>query len=189
MDRYTDVTDVFTGTVGVWLGARLMQYGRAESAGRCAVAVTDYKWTVVGAAYSVVLVLLFWAPFDFAFEGKHIRDKLDAFFAVPLSSALMGARFTGLTSILRKLVLFAPLGVLIAGSTERLRAYALPCAQLLLLVLAWLLALAIELGQIALPNRSATIGDVLICASGTLTGLLAANRVLRARAVSSHVVC
>jgi glycopeptide antibiotics resistance protein len=181
-ERHTDVTDLITGTLGVGLGVGIVQRWRAVTPSTTTTPIIVWKWLVAGCLYAVGLVAFYWSPFDFTWEKEQIRSGLSEFFAPPLSNAVMGSRFVGITSILRKLVLFIPLGAIIAFATDSLGKYARRGMRFVLLILASALGLLIEFGQIALPSHSAAFGDALLYSAATLTGLLAANRLLNARA-------
>jgi glycopeptide antibiotics resistance protein len=188
LSRFTDTTDLITGTLGVAIGAWLMRRWRgarrvanpSHAAPKKRPSIV-WKWFFAAIAYAALLVLLFWAPFDFTLEKEAAKQRLDGFFALPFSSALRGSRFGSLNVLLRKVLLFVPLGVLLSLSVQSLPRHFRRVALTVLLIAAWGFALAIELGQIVLPDRVAVFDDTLLCALGACVGALATERILSRR--------
>jgi VanZ family protein len=67
---------------------------------------------------------------------------------------------------------------MIAIATHRLERHARRILTFLLLIGVWSLALMIELGQTAMPDRAARFDNTVICAAGALLGWLATRRML-----------
>ena len=176
----TDATDVITGCLGVFIGVAGTRYFR----GRPHLSLTSlqkYRVSLVCAAagYVIVLLAVFWTPFDFTVsDHQMIQQRMSHFFGVPLSQAMIAEDLCVLNVFSRKILLFAPLGAWIAVIVKSLDQQLRATATAGLLFMTASLALLIEVGQIFLPTRTATFDDVLICTTGSLVGLFAMNYLL-----------
>jgi len=185
MSRFTDSTDVITGSTGVAIGIWGTRRWRIEPGGADIIKSASVprssvagEWLLIAGAYAVILVILFWAPFDFMNDKQQIRDALNGFFRVPLSAALRGSPFGAVTSLLRKVLLFVPLGLMFAMATRRLPVRFRRFLLAILSFLGWCLALGIELGQVILPNHVAVFDDVFFCTLGVFIGIVATSRIV-----------
>jgi glycopeptide antibiotics resistance protein len=182
VSRFTDTTDLITGTLGVMGGILLTRWWHAgerspesESLATESSAF-DWRWFWFAFFYSLLLVFLFWTPFDFLTDVNQIRQRMDRFFSVPLLAAIAGDRFLGLSAIIRKFMFFAPLGACAVMATRRLQQPARQVTLFTLLMIVAILALGLELGQILLPAHVAAIDDVVLCFGAALVGALIAHR-------------
>lgn len=126
------------------------------------------------AAYTVVVLLITWLPAEDAGRVTGIVDTL-AGLLVPL-----GVPFDAAYTVLEfvaNVALFAPFGALLALAWSRLPWWAAS------LVGAGL-SCVIELVQIALPSRFATVSDVVANTLGTLIGVLLVRILQRMRAAA-----
>jgi glycopeptide antibiotics resistance protein len=175
--RFTDVTDVLTGTagqvMGAWLVSRWMS-GRTESMtlepDRSRL---GYGWVALSVAYACALVAGFWYPFDFTSDTELIKTRLDGFFRTPFEALYRGSEFNAITQVLARVLLFCPLGAMLAMAVLPMR---LPIAVqrfvlCVLLVFGSGLAFGIELGQVLQPSHVADFTEVVICAVGAGLGL------------------
>lgn len=176
--RFSDVTDLFVGAAGVALGIALTPIvaappDRAEADGaslipRCAWAGT-IGWVGVLTAYH-------WYPFDFAMDGALLSQGTTQMFAAPFTHYYWGTEFQAFTQISRKLLMAAPLGVLMRlGLPEDTRAAAGRLATATVFVLAFLVLFGIEAGQMLLPERIPDITDVMIAQAGVMMGFALAS--------------
>jgi len=182
LSRFTTTTDLIMGTLGVLIGVAIARGCRGrpladlpERPHRECPAVAG-KWLAAAVVYGLLLPAIFWAPYDFTCDKELIKRGMDGFFSVPLGAALRGSPFGNLASLVQQFLLFIPLGVLFVLAANPLPARFRRLALALLLAGAWVLALGVELGQIALPHRTGALDDTFVCTLGTLTGMAAASR-------------
>ncbi len=181
--RFSDVTDVLTAALGtalgLWVGTRVATR-KAPTGGP----LPSWRlWLPFGLAlgWLAVILLVFWFPFDFRSDGAFIRDRLGFVFRVPFETYYIGSEFRAITEVLHKMLLFAPLGGLLAwgvlGSAWRWRGLLFVVAMLTLIATPML----VELGQVMLPNKVPDTVDGLFGWLGGFSGYGLVRRLLRAR--------
>lgn len=110
------------------------------------------------ALWTVVLLLLFWYPFDFSTSHVKAKVTFEQWFTLPFIELFRDSVLGAVTTMLQKCVLFAPLGWLLARLRLQLSSFWLTLVALL--VLAQLVF--IEVGQIFLVGKVSNLTDVLI---------------------------
>ncbi|MCU0878458.1 MAG: VanZ family protein [Pirellulaceae bacterium] len=199
--RYSSTTDLLTGMLGVglgwgiarWLVRRKARVGPRVSrlSGSTAVLLSAV------AVYSIILTAVFCLPFDDWARGEQISQRFTGLFTrPPLAAFYTGTELNAVSEMLRKTLLFAPLGGLLAlaihsrpqtlTNTARSRSRDSWLAGRGWLVAAGiggaaLLALVIEVAQVWLLPHVPDMTDVILCTLGSSVGLAAAVRVLAAR--------
>ena len=179
--RVSDVTDVILAAmgaaVGAWLGGMLRRrWGvlaarqHRDSRGR--------GWAVIGLAgaglWLLVLAALFWYPFDFNLDRSLARERLELLRRPPFQVYWTGSEFHALTEVLHKVIFFAPLGAALAIAVAPIRsrrARWLATAGATFVVAA--AAVAIELGQVFLPEKSPDSTDAMLMIAGGTLGFFA----------------
>jgi VanZ family protein len=160
VSRYFDATDVLIGGAAVlvaWFTARRLatQFGSPNLR------------AVLVAACLAVLIFMEWQPFDFTLSLSQARSRLHQVSLLPFLDYLRGNYLNSLDDGIHKALLFAPLGVLLAPS--------FPTSGTAILF-RWSLAVAIavvlEVGQLFLPTRYASVTDVLVGAAASGIALL-----------------
>lgn len=179
--RVSDVTDLITAAggaaLGVWLGGRL--------AARRAPVSTMPAWSAwlpfaLAAGWVILLLGVFWFPFDFRADGAFIKSRLDFVQRVPFEVYYFGTEFRAITEVLRKTLFFAPLGGLLAwGVARQPWRWRGPLFALAMLMLAGLPAV-IEGGQLMLPHKIVDLTDWLLAWLGGMAGYAVARTLLRA---------
>ena len=179
--RVSDITDLFTAAagaaLGVWAGGRLAAHAAPASA-----LPPRSAWLPIAlaAGWMVLLLWVFWFPFDFRADGAFIKDRLDFVRRVPFEVYYLGSEYRAITEVLRKTLFFAPLGGLLAwGVARQPWRWRGPLFALSMLVLAGLPAV-IEGGQLMLPHKIVDLSDWLLAWLGGLAGYALARRLLRA---------
>jgi glycopeptide antibiotics resistance protein len=155
--RYADMTDVLTGTVAVivgWAGARVWQDRGAATPGPRLRASALAAW--IG-----VLVLANWFPFDFRRNPAEWGETLYSVPLVPFADLYRGSDFHAFEQVVSKTLLFMPLGALLARPGR---------STLLAFFTGLALSGVLELGQLGLPTRYASVTDVLVESSATWLG-------------------
>lgn len=179
--RVSDVTDLFTAALGAalgaWLGRRQFGARRVATRGHDAASPVWLR-LALALAWILVLMAVFWYPFDFRTESDFVRERMDFLHRVPFQVYYFGTEFRAITEVFHKTLFFAPLGVLLAwwvsGLSWRWRGYAAAISLLAILCV----ALGIELGQVLLPGKYPDTTDWLLESVGGVAGYLG-FRVLR----------
>lgn len=177
MSRVSSVTDVLAGWAGVVLGwgmARLItRQGEVERA-------AGWRWLAwsLGLAclgYAAFLVAFLCLPYERVAGLDEVAQRWGEMWRRPLLTALyQGTELNAVSQIWRKTLLFLVLGGL-AGLTSHLRG---PGGRTWGgMALAWLaaalVAVAVELLQLALPPHIPDLTDMLLGVAGASVGLLA----------------
>jgi VanZ family protein len=182
--RYSSLRDILVATFGAAVGAWGAKYwqGRqpaSDSAVKPGLRVTTCVLCYLG--YVAVLFVVFCSPFDpIETEPSVLRERYAGFYQVPFARLYQGTEFNALGQILRKVLFFAPLGLiscLVVGSVS-------PPAGMRFYMLSFLLALGIlvgfslEMAQVFLPSHYSDVTDVVLYSMGILIGMLLSARVL-----------
>jgi VanZ family protein len=177
--RSCDATDVATGTLAVLAGwgaglascPGLRRTGR--SSGRGARGERPAVGPLLLLAWAVVLAFIQWQPFDFAADGATLAGRLREMVWVPLADYYRQSESQAFDQFLHKMILFLPVGAALAPArSPEARDRAAPRAILVALGL----AVALEAGQLALPDRHPSITDVLVECLGAGIGFVATRR-------------
>ena len=181
--RVSDVTDVITAAMGAaagaWLGVVLRRRwgalaarGEKDAGGR--------GWTAIGLAgaglWLLALAALFWYPFDFNLDRSLARERLELLRRPPFQVYWTGSEFRALTEVLHKMIFFAPLGAALAVAVVPIRSRRsrwLATAGVISVIAA--AAVAIELGQVFLPEKSPDSTDAMLMIAGGTLGFLAVH--------------
>ncbi len=181
--RVSDVTDLIICTLGVGLGAWLVQYWQpGSSAVRRPVGQQIFKprfalWAAVVVGYTLVVIAVFWFPFDFRAESDFAKPRLARFFEVPFKWMYRGSEFKAIREFLRKTLFFGGLGAVWVQLVWQLQVP--PVIRRLFLAAGMVycvaLAIGIELGQVILPSHTPDFTDVLLCTLGAGLGIMLGN--------------
>lgn len=193
VSRYTSTTDALLGTAGAVVGIAVMRRvrerrlsGRSQAASQ---GCGSLKWWGASGVYAAVLVLVFWAPFDFTDDKTLVRQRWEAFRTLPLVRLHGGSDVHSLFQAIRMVARFAPLGALmalgVAGSTRSWESRRIGFILAATGVAGW--AVMIELGQVLLPSRFADSSDVLVCVVGGWLGLAVTARLATWQAPAESV--
>lgn len=188
LSRFADVTDLLTGSLGVIAGAALArrlgspsvddEFPRTMAYVGSGGARRKAAWlAVLATGYTAILFASAWSPFEFNFDPAFLKPRIDSFVATPLTTLYLSSEFAALTNALAHIAWFVPLGVLAEGCSRLGASSAATRRALLTLCLALVLAAAVgmELGQIAIPARTASIDGVILRALGAFVGLAASR--------------
>lgn len=171
--RLSDTTDLITAAIGAGLGILLAK----KFLGRISQSVNQISDNATGTIVEVqrgsflssgiivsfmMLLVIYWYPFDFLFDVDFIKIRINDFFTTPLQAYYSGSEYRAITQVFRKVTFFIPLAVFVAwyrdvlskGSGGHFRGF-------LAVVLLILSPFVIEFGQLLLPEKSAQITDVL----------------------------
>ncbi|WNO60677.1 VanZ family protein [Rheinheimera sp. MMS21-TC3] len=180
--RVTDITDIILAFIAAWLGynlGRLMfkqQNSTTTIEQPSSSAITKQQLWLAGVIilYSLVIFLVFWFPYNFDFSWQQINQQLSiSRNKVLLESLYFGTEFRAITSLLQKILLFFPLGILFSLSYLKLES---KWQKRLMLIFSagyiLLLAAFTEAMQLALPDKTVDITDVLLSVIGAALGFM-----------------
>ena len=163
-----DMTDVLCGAVGVAAGA-LVGMRTFDRALRARAHHTSVRWAWTGlAAWCLMLGAYHWQPFDFVVDESLIRQKLAGVSLVPLAGYRSGSDLNAFNTLLAKLGMAIPFGVIVSLA---LRGLARRPAVFTAIGLAAGVFSAIELGQFFLPTRVPDPSDVWLGVAGSGFGI------------------
>jgi VanZ family protein len=186
VNRVADVTDVMTGSLGVWLGIVVM--ARYATLPERPVAA-EGGWTVgrramaavaCSLAWTGVLAFYHWKPFAFDLTPAHVRERMQQMSLLPLRQYQFETGAQLLAQAMLKGGLGIPLGLCLAVATAdawRDAPYGETLRWTLALLMGVLVFGVIEAGQLFLPQRVPDVTDVLWGTLGTAAGLRIAGLV------------
>lgn len=170
--RVSDVTDLLTGAMGCWVGARIgMRLGKSGSGpefGR----VSGFLPLALSIAWLMVLLVLFWYPFNFLTDGAYIRERAVFLEHVPFEVYYFGTEYRAITEVFHKILSFAPLGGGLAWWVGGLSWKWRDLAGFLSFFVLGAVAMAVELGQMMLPERIPDTTDAALEWLGGVLGYL-----------------
>lgn len=183
MSRFTDATDLITGTIGVAIGAAITHalMPRNQSAAAAYSGLRTWHWLLITGIYSLIIVIYFSLPFELIEDRTLVRDRFQQMLRVPGASLLAVSQFRALTEILRKTLLFLPLGAILARTVyyptaTRKTRWMLWTACL---IYAMSLGMLIEVAQVPNSHHTPDASDALLCTMGAAIGLIVTARLLR----------
>jgi VanZ family protein len=175
--RYSDTANVILGAAAVMTGwflvhshdAHFKSPPSARNNGRTlapGLGLAVFRWLLL-LMWAAVVVFVNWHPFDFRGGRDFLATRLSQVALIPFADYFMGDYWQALDQFLQKSLLYALLGVLFAltlrqGGQRRAAFGAVGVAALV--------ATAIEVGQLFLPSRYASITDILVESFGAWLG-------------------
>ncbi len=173
LSRFSDTTDVITGTAGVcggvWLGRRWASGAEHQAANG------SLRWLGLALLCTVFACAYLWLPLETIDDTKLIRERLQGFLHLPFGRLHRESDFLAASEMLRKFLLFVPIG----GSLA-LAILTCPVKRRVQLILAGIgicllvgLALLVEIAQAAIPRHTPDITDSVLYTLGASTGLVA----------------
>lgn len=184
VSRFTSTADILLGTLGVGLGAWLMD--RWKGTHQAVPLPLSYRrgalWLGLATIYAGLLMLAACLPTGaWITDREEIKRRYLLLFEMPLTGLYWGDPFHALGQVTQKLLFFAPLGVLCC-----LAAYAFSMRRALRrLVLACLLvasagvAIAMEVCQIFIKDSYPTLTDAALRMTGAAIAMSITARLLR----------
>jgi VanZ family protein len=164
LSRSFDVTDVLVATLSILIGWALRLDLAIRSATR------GLRLVLLG-IWLLLITFVTWQPFDFDFGLAEERwAKLTP---IPLADLWQGSELLAFENLIQKMVLYLPFGALLTSwrTTSTIGAW-VPT-----LVLASLIALLLEAGQLILSSRTPSLSDVYVQTAGALLGSIITRRV------------
>jgi glycopeptide antibiotics resistance protein len=182
--RSSSAGDVVTGMVGVYFGWRigLALLRRSAGAQSAQSFLTAYPVLFTGfVIWLLTVVYVFWNPFDFTTDPTRFASDPEDFAVVgfrrlhlaPFADYYWGSKYNALDQFARKALSFLPLGVVVALSLRNLFSRA---AGVWTVLLAFAVAVPLEIGRYFLPTRTPSTTDVIIACAGAWLGFWIAQR-------------
>lgn len=170
--RSSKVDDVILGSLSFAMGGLLLPSAADDPFSQ------RYRLkTLMATLYLVWLFLFYWWPLDLNLNPEILAERGKHFFKVPFVVLHAGSYVNALAEILRKVCLFALLAMLFAAVVDEHKLFSLSRRSFLLV--SWggclLVGVLIEVGQVALPSRSADLTDVIVYGTGGAFGMLLAS--------------
>jgi len=174
--RVTDTTDILLamvgGVLGLWVGRRLFSE-RADIESGILFSLW-HKRLVVGSVgyllWYLLLIIVFWYPFDFNLSRDYLDGRLESLFKVPFHTYFYSTEFRALTEIFHKVVFFMPLGWILAFIARSIGSYRLLWVVSLFILSAS--ALTIEAVQLLLPGKVVSWTDLFLEVAGGQLGFI-----------------
>ncbi len=202
VSRYVETGDIITGTLAIFLGWLACRTGRSpwqpavpkiedrgsriENRENCG-AILDPRSSILnlregawpllfGPIWLAMAVYVNWHPFDFQPDPGTAVDRLRNLSWLPFADYIQGSYVNFLNQIVRKSLLFLPMGLLLGsrGSNGN-RSF----NKFWMLLPAFSLAVILEIGQAFLPSRYPSVTDILVETTGAGIGLVLAPNGLR----------
>jgi glycopeptide antibiotics resistance protein len=174
--RVTDISDVLCALIATWLSITLLRWWQQKPASETDTTTVQLKhgllWSLAILAYSLFVSILFWYPFNFNFDWAFINQRLQvAQGKVLLESLYFGTEYRAITALLQKLLVFFPLGVLLALFQCKLSLrWQQQTLQIVGSIYVISLALLCEAVQLALPGKTVDITDAILQIGGAAAG-------------------
>ncbi len=180
--RVSDITDIFTASLGIAFGILVVARGAAA---RTSVTTPPERRGVMwlpllfAAAWCGGLITLFWYPFEFNADRAFLADRLHLLKQVPFTAYYYGTEFRAITEVFHKVGLFIPLGILLGIAVAPMqRPLARRFTHVFAMVFIAIFALGIEAGQLLLPGKNADLTDLVLEIIGGWGGLWGISRLL-----------
>lgn len=162
--RVSDITDPLLAALGGGVGGYLAS--REQKLLGVIANRSSTFWHRAWFAWAVIMVVVFWFPFNFSGSSALVEDALDMLTRLPFLTLYQGTEFRAINEIVRKVALFVP-GGLIFGLALSKSGGSARSGLLLMLMLATI----IETGQLFLPGKVADTTDILLFTLGGWLGL------------------
>ncbi len=185
--RVTDVTDIVLAMTGSGLSIMGLNYFSMIEAKRSSQQFQENSrlkkniWALACYIFwCLVLMLIFWYPYDFHGVNNEIRARVSGFYKIPFYSYYFGTEFRAITEVFHKILFFLPIGGILAFSELR------KTENKIYLLLLWCLlivpATIIEVGQLFLPEKVIDSTDILLAICGAWIGFKFVKQYLNEKA-------
>ncbi|MDH4392548.1 MAG: VanZ family protein [Aquabacterium sp.] len=171
ISRVSSSTDVLSGALGCAIGALLLA---ATSARRGAAPGQDRgaAWLLACLAWAMVMLAAFWFPFDIDASPEGVQGRWRAAQQLPFVGYFAGGEFHSMNEMVRKPLMFLPLGLLWAGHVAHRGVWHRRGLVRLGLCICALMAVLVEGGQLLLVAKVADFTDLALECLGGCAGLL-----------------
>ncbi len=174
--RVTDVSDILTGALGVsvgWAaalaGGRLFPVDEPErmaTDGRRSPSSRFVMLTSILFIWFMIAAYVRWAPFNFSADRNNPGEHLRGVALIPFTDYTADSGYGAFERLLHKILLFLPLGAMLAVPAAARR----PGFAGVVALAAFVLATALEIGRCFLPMHPPSLTDALVEVTGAVTG-------------------
>lgn len=178
LSRYSDVTDLITALIGVFVALRLF-----STKGAYTEPLTNNRLTTiafVSILYYAGLLFFYTLPFELVSKSE-LAIKFNNFFSFPFLAYWQDAPYNAVTQLVRKILLFVPLGILLhlflsknsarkSDETQSLLLLDPKISNAFILFLFVAMIISLELMQLPIANKVASISDTLLNLLGFFIG-------------------
>jgi len=184
--RVSDITDILLALLGAGIGIQLTKYFSDPSpatptqTGLQTILSRSRWWGALFClVWSILLITVFWYPFNFDIDTVLILERINSFFKIPFYSYYYGTEFRAITEVFHKILFFIPLGSSFAFISwgYRFRTFSRFVSYFCIA----LAALAIEAGQLLLPKKNADLTDWVLEVTGGVIGFVIVKQLLNNR--------
>ncbi len=179
--RVSDITDILTAMigagVGVWGARFLPRQERLPDRPVSSVTKTLTLTIAAGLVWTLILMAVFWYPFDFRFDWSFLRERTQLFLRVPFHAYYYGTEFRAVTELLHKILFFLPLGAVLAFGRPQARPPWQTIYGFASMGILFCVAFGIELGQLALPHKNPDATDWILEVLGGCAGYFGMLRI------------
>lgn len=172
--RESDVTDALVGALAGVAGWAVtvahFRLSQREGKGDSIANEPSASYTLPVLTLTLWAAIVFfvgWQPFDFRLSPDFIAEREAQFTWVPFGDYMIQTEFNAFEQALHKIMLFIPLGAILAAAWPTADRRLVAAVALLL---AFMIASAVEVGQFYLPGHTASVTDVLVEMTGTVIG-------------------
>lgn len=171
--RFSDINDILSAALGAFGGILLARlFGANTLVSINSNDTTKIHWYLFLAVifWSCTLIAIFWFPFDFNLQKEFVLPRLHFIYNMPFSGYFYTSEFYAITTLLQKIILLLPLGILLG----LIKYYATQEHIFLVNIGAFfwsiLLLIVIEFGQVLLPESSPDTSDIFLGLASILGG-------------------
>ena len=183
LSRIADLTDVVLAGAGVFAGLRIgSRFAPRSGENKLSLHVAGSAWLPVasGLLWAVVVMLVFWYPYNFVLDADLLARRWQAVSKLPFIAYFASTEYRALTEALHKSIFFAPFGFALAWiGRSRKRLFVLSGVMVLFF------ACGIETGKLVLPGRSPDLGNIIVEMLGAFMGYILLSRRMHRFALSS----
>lgn len=191
LSRVSDLTDVLLALAGAGLGIALARLGGHGGAGvaasrpaGAASLMTKHLGLRSAAVlvYALLLPAMFWFPYEFRADPGFVRERIAAWSALPFAALFGTEELHAATTIVRRVLAFAPLGALLVLVVEGLPVAWRRWASVGAALFALGVVVLVQAGQLLVPERHPDATSAALMLLGAALGALAVAGWPRGRA-------
>lgn len=178
LSRYSDVTDIISALIGVFIALRL--FSRKEVYSEALANNSKVLVVLITVLYFAGLLFFYTLPFELITKNE-FAAKWGSFYSFPFLAYWQDSPFNAVTQLVRKVLLFIPLGILLRlfqsensakeEDEPKSQTFLSPkAANAFVSFLFIIMIISLELVQLPIVNKVASISDTLLNLLGFFVG-------------------
>ncbi len=181
--RVTDVTDILLAVIGAGIGIglpRLYDDGlKKQGSGNAFKYTQNYPLNlfVIYCLWGIIVVSVFWYPYNFQFSHNNLLSFFEIFFSVPFQAYYYGTEYRAITEVFHKILLFIPFGSISGLIVKNIKVRSQGFVLAFILIAFW--PLVVEFGQLFLPKKNADITDFILEILGGYLGFILIRKIYK----------